>query len=215
MNVYENIGDYSWIVFTSVIAVEMFFANIFLLKKDARSLANTQIACLDTFVWDKVKKFGILPDLVCNPDIPEKTYTQLFSQTDIGVKKLLFVQLGDLLPQHIKLPESRKPEIEMLYLHPEQHSGVNNEAIREEIEEGNVDGVVFTSPVSVDHFAKIMKFRNFESLPPATALFCFCANTSKKVDTYSGQVAAEACAPDISALSDAIVQYFTNTVHFK
>jgi uroporphyrinogen III methyltransferase/synthase len=215
MNIFTEIDKYAWIVFTSVIAVEMFFANLFRLKKDARSLTNTHIACLDPFVADKVKEFGILPDLICNPDIPEETYTHLFTQLENKNRKILFVQIGDLLPQHIKLPESHEPDIEMVYLHPEEYPAVNNEAIREEIEDGNVDGVVFTSPVSVDHFAKLMKIRNFEHLPDTTALFCFCANTVKKVTIHNGQVAAEACEPDLSALSDAIVQYFTRIVHYK
>jgi uroporphyrinogen III methyltransferase/synthase len=58
----QNLKEYSWLVFTSSIGVDVFFNNLISNEIDVRSLSHLKIACVGTETEREIKKFGINAD---------------------------------------------------------------------------------------------------------------------------------------------------------
>ncbi len=59
-----RLGSFSWIVFTSVNGVEIFFNRLYALSRDARHLSGVKVAVIGEATAEIVRDYGIDPDLV-------------------------------------------------------------------------------------------------------------------------------------------------------
>ena len=59
-----KLDTFTWIVFTSVNGVEIFFDRLYALSRDSRYLAGVKIAVIGEATAEKVRGYGIDPDLV-------------------------------------------------------------------------------------------------------------------------------------------------------
>jgi len=66
-------GRYQWVVFTSTNAVRAVWEKFAEFGLDARAFSGVKIACVGTATADKVREFGITPDLVPNETEPAET----------------------------------------------------------------------------------------------------------------------------------------------
>jgi len=80
----QNIEQYDWLFFTSQNAVNIFFEELFSLKKDARALANIKIAVIGIATAKELFKYGIIPDVVPDEFVAESLLKsmELFDLTD-------------------------------------------------------------------------------------------------------------------------------------
>ena len=69
-------GRYQWVVFTSTNAVRAVWEKFAEFGLDARAFSGVKIACVGTATADKVREFGITPDLVPNETEPAETSSE-------------------------------------------------------------------------------------------------------------------------------------------
>ncbi len=101
-----QIDVYSWIVFTSVNGVDIFFNRLFELGMDARILRNVKFAVIGSETDGHLKRYGIVSDLVPRKFTSEgllDTFRQL--KTDYSGENLLFPVseiARDILPKELE-----------------------------------------------------------------------------------------------------------------
>lgn len=146
---FEGIQDFHWLIFTSRHAVQYFFMDLLLLRKDTRSLSGLKIAAIGNTTASELHKYGIIPDAQPSDESSEGLL-QLFRQRNIR-------------DQHILIPRSNigSPIL------PKGLANIGNKVITLSIYENvlpqnnkpldpsDVDYVVFSSPSCIGNFFKI------------------------------------------------------------
>ena len=158
--VFKDIAAFDWIVFTSVNGAKYLFERLYAIGKDARALANAKIAAIGETTAQRLKEFGISPDMTAQNESSAGLLEE-FSKLDMKNKKVL-------------LPQSEIASEEL------PNGLLNMEAVIEkvpvyktiEIEPGPidfdyVDQILFTSGSTVRAFVK-----HFGEVPENIKSYC-------------------------------------------
>ncbi|TFG64508.1 MAG: uroporphyrinogen-III C-methyltransferase [Spirochaetales bacterium] len=200
--------SYSWIVFTSVNGVEIFFDRLYINKKDARSLQGCSIAAIGSATAEKLRQYGITADLV-----PEKF-------TSEGTVEAFRKRKTDFTGERVLLPGSA---IARDYIR-ENLSGMGAEVLavpvydtllpaytEEDIREiltMTPDLVTFSSSSTVSNFVDILRSKGLEDRLPDIKAASIGPVTTKTAEDLGIQVILEAEEHTIPGLIDAIKNYF-------
>ncbi|NIA17235.1 MAG: uroporphyrinogen-III C-methyltransferase, partial [Planctomycetes bacterium] len=90
-SVFKNIGDFDWIVFTSINAAKYLFERLYAIGRDARALSNTTIAAIGKTTANRLKEFGITADMVPKNE-SSAGLLEKFAKLDMENKKVLLPQ---------------------------------------------------------------------------------------------------------------------------
>ncbi|WMM23869.1 uroporphyrinogen-III C-methyltransferase [Tissierella sp. MB52-C2] len=123
----RNITNYSYLIFTSVNGVNIFFQRFFQLGMDIRTLANIEIAAVGPKTAAAIGKYGINPDIIPNEFVAEglidelskvlsKEDNVLIPRAKIGRNELInelsqIATINDLKIYHTVKDEENKEEI--------------------------------------------------------------------------------------------------------
>lgn len=155
-------GRYAWVVFTSTNAVRAIWEKFAEFGLDARAFSGVKIACVGTATAEKVREFGIVPELV--PDVNEAQ-----SSTSEGLLEL-FPPHDDILDpvDRVLLPRAdiatetlaaglteRGWEIDDVTAYRTVRAAPPPAPIREAIKTGGFDAVCFTSSSTVRNLVGI------------------------------------------------------------
>jgi uroporphyrinogen III methyltransferase/synthase len=155
-------GRYAWVVFTSTNAVRAVWEKFHEFGLDARAFSGVKIACVGTATAEKVREFGIVPELV--PDIDEAQ-----ASTSEGLLDL-FPPHDDILDpvDRVLLPRAdiatetlaagladRGWEIDDVTAYRTVRAAPPPAPIREAIKTGGFDAVCFTSSSTVRNLVGI------------------------------------------------------------
>jgi uroporphyrinogen III methyltransferase / synthase len=169
----ENLNSYNWLVFTSMYAVEHFFARLFDLGYDSRYLSETKVISIGQVTSGKLKEYGILPDLQAKEESSEGV-VKLCEENNIKSKNILIPRSNlalDFLPNSL---EELDNVVIKLIVYKNTIPAIINK-----VEVEDFDQVVFTSPSGVDNFIKIYK-----KLPQKPELITRGKETGKRIDYY-------------------------------
>ncbi|NIA16721.1 MAG: uroporphyrinogen-III C-methyltransferase, partial [Planctomycetes bacterium] len=89
--VFSNIGDFDWIVFTSVNGAKYLFERLYATGRDARALSNAHIAAIGKTTANRLKEFGITADMVPENESSAGLLEE-FARLDMENKKVLLPQ---------------------------------------------------------------------------------------------------------------------------
>ncbi|WP_035247021.1 uroporphyrinogen-III C-methyltransferase [Desulfogranum mediterraneum] len=153
---FARIAEYDWILFTSLNAVTYFFKQLYASGRDSRNLAGPKIAVVGRATAEELLKYGLRADL-----IPQK-----FTGTGLA-EALLNKQVGAgskvLLPRALKaseiLPETlgdAGARVEVVPVYQNVPPQGRKEELREELEQGNIDLLTFTSSSTVTNFLTML-----------------------------------------------------------
>jgi len=150
-NELKKINEYDWIIFTSRFGVIHFFKRLFHLSYDTRYIANLKIAAIGSSTGNKLKRYGIIPDI-----IPSKESSigliEEFKKIEIKYKKI-FLPRSDISDKNLKI------ELEKMGCYVKSIPCYRN-VIPENIPNIDFslfDEIIFTSPSTVRNFKKIFK----------------------------------------------------------
>lgn len=155
----KSISDYSWIIFTSVNSVDIFFNEVMCVK-DARILAGIKIAVIGSATGMSLSKYGIKADLMPEQFTSEGIVKALENhKADLTDKKVLIpgsLIARDLLPvslsamgalvDTVPVYENKTPEYTTEYI--------------DSIFDNNLYLCTFTSSSTVTNLIKILKNNN-------------------------------------------------------
>ena len=201
-----QLSQYEWVIFTSVNGVKAFFERLESQKKDESAFLNVKICAIGPATAMALNDYGLAVDL-----IPEKFQAEGILESWKGVS---------LIGQHILLPRAVVAR-EVLPEELRKAGALVNvvsayrtvpakgmEIVREEILDGAINVVTFTSPSTVENFCVLFSEEECSRFTNLFDIAVIGPITRERAEAFGLIVAIEANPFTISALTDAIVSHF-------
>ncbi len=202
-------GRYQWVVFTSTNAVRAVWEKFAEFGLDARAFSGVKIACVGAATAEKVRSFGIVPELV--PTMAESTETSSEGLLEI------FPPYDDVLDpvDRVLLPRAdiatetlaaglrdRGWEIDDVTAYRTVRAAPPPAPIREAIKTGGFDAVCFTSSSTVRNLVGIA------GKPHArTIVACIGPQTAETAREFGLRVDVQPEEARVAALVDALAAH--------
>ncbi len=158
-NAFDNIAHYNWLIFTSVNAVKIFFAELRKAGHDIRHLQDIKICAIGPATRKALEEKGLIIDNMPDEYRAEGIVEELKDKIKAGEWVLLPRARGarSFLPKAIREWGAHVNEIFIYQAVAEQRV---SEGILAEIMAGNIDYITFTSSSTVDNFVKVVGLDN-------------------------------------------------------
>ena len=159
----DCMGDYQWVLFTSLNAVTYFFRRLSQLHLDSRHLAGPKIAAVGRATAEELLRYGIRVDLVPEKFTGEGLAAALVQSQVAGSRILLprALKAGDLLPETLT---EAGATVTVAPVYRNVPPAGRKEELREQLAGGEVDLVTFTSSSTVTNFLTMLDARDQEEL---------------------------------------------------
>ncbi|HZZ47571.1 MAG TPA: uroporphyrinogen-III synthase [Pseudonocardia sp.] len=202
-------GRYQWVVFTSTNAVRAVWEKFSEFGLDARAFSGVKIACVGTATAEKVRAFGINPEMV--PDANEATemssegLLQIFPPHDDVLDPVDRVLLprADIATETLAAGlRDRGWEIDDVTAYRTVRAAPPPAPIREAIKTGGFDAVCFTSSSTVRNLVGIA------GKPHArTQVACIGPKTAETAHEFGLRVDVQPDVAQVPALVDALAEH--------
>ena len=196
-----RLSDYRWVVFTSVNAVEAFFARLDAVDKDARAFGSAQIAAVGSATASSLRQFGLRADFVPERFIAEELLAGLLER-GAGEGRVLLpraAQSRDVLPDGLRTAGAEVDDVPVYRTIP----GVPAPQVLARVQAGEVDIVTLTSSSTARNLAALLHGR-LAPLRRATVA-CISPLTADAARAAGFRVDIVATNHTIPGLIDAIV----------
>ncbi|WP_136805817.1 uroporphyrinogen-III C-methyltransferase [Desulfosediminicola flagellatus] len=207
----ERLDEYHWILFTSLNGVKYFFERLFAKGMDARDLKGPDIGVVGKSTADYLLQYGLNADLIPSVFTGEGLAESLLDQGIEGRNILIprAQQAREILPETLR---GAGAQVTIAPVYQNVPPAGRKEALREELEAGNVDMLTFTSSSTVRNFLTMVDAANEEellSLLNGVKIAAIGPITAKTVTDNGLQVDIQPEEYTIPAMVEAIVDYFT------
>ncbi len=204
--VFQSLGRYHWLIFTSPTAVEFFFERMAELSLDARALQTARVACIGPATSDALSKRSILPDF--RPaHFDGESLVQEIAPCDIRGRKVLLPR-SDIARKELREGLERLgAEVTDLALYRTiTHAEPPAEALRR-VRRGDGDIVTFTSSSTVEGFVEIVGREALDGLKDKVSYASIGPVTSATMRLLGLDVSVEAKEHTAAGLVQAIVDF--------
>jgi uroporphyrinogen III methyltransferase / synthase len=201
-HVLDRLGDYDWIVLTSVNGVEQFMKLLHTLESGPRALQQCRFACVGPATARALTRYGRVADVMPDEFVGEAVAGAMEAVDDLRDKVVLLPRAaggGAALPAHLRKCGARVEEVE-LYQAVLDVEGA--ERLRRTITAQGVDLVTFTSGSAATYFVETVG--PVRDVPVAV----IGPSTAEVARSLGLNVAIEADPHTIDGLVQAIIDYF-------
>jgi uroporphyrinogen III methyltransferase / synthase len=206
----SRLNFYDWIVFTSVNGVKHFFECLFSNSLDVRSLGHLNTAAIGPATADMLLKFGLKTDII--PDTYRaESVVEAFLKEHIAGKKILLPRAGEarpILPMELRKMGAIVDEISIYHTIQDCQ---NADILLEDLRNGGIDMVTFTSSSTVKNFKALIPDDMFISLLEEVTVACIgpiTADTARELGFNVHVIANEFTIP---GLCKAIVRHYSGS----
>ncbi|MEU3273813.1 bifunctional uroporphyrinogen-III C-methyltransferase/uroporphyrinogen-III synthase [Saccharomonospora sp. NPDC006951] len=198
-------GRYQWIVFTSTNAVRAVWEKFAEFGLDARAFSGVKIACVGEATAEKVRSFGILPELVPSGDQSSEGLLAEFPPYDDVLDPVDRVLLprADIATETLSAGlRDRGWEIDDVTAYRTVRAAPPPAETREMIKTGGFDAVCFTSSSTVRNLVGIA------GKPHArTLVACIGPKTAETATEFGLRVDVQPDKPNVLTLVDALAEH--------
>lgn len=206
----ERLEEYHWILFTSLNGVKYFFERLWEKGLDARDLKGPDIAAVGRATADLLLRYGIKADLV------PKTYTGdglAESLLDQGVegRNILIpraLQGREILPETLR---GAGAQVTVAPVYRNCPAEGDRDLLRQELKDGNVDMITFTSSSTVRNFLTMLNCTDKDELQGLLAgvkIATIGPITAKTVTDNGLKVDVQPDSHTIDEMITAVVDYY-------
>lgn len=201
-DIFDELGGYDWLTFSSPNAVRGFFKAFFREFKDIRCLGIARIACVGEATARELAKFHINADV-----IPEKSTAADMAEAmgnfeSLENLKILSVRGNLAMPDLVKALESRRAIVDTFEVYKTLHVDLDGADLAvAEFRRKGAHIIVFASPSAVESFIKNAAKLALEpdaARPKIVAIGGTTAEAAKKASMPVGAVAASPRPEDIA-----------------
>ena len=153
-----QLDKYQWLIFTSTNGVEHFFARLYAAGKDVRALGYAKVAAIGQTTAKKLREYGIVADIVPQEFRAEGILEALKGKLPPHAKILLprAAAAREILPEKLR---EQGAEVDVVPVYQTVTAETSPEEIAEltqELEDGDIDYVTFTSSSTVHNLIKLL-----------------------------------------------------------
>ena len=204
-----ELASFQWTIFTSVNAVQFFFARLALLGLDARAFAACRICAVGPKTAAALASRGIVADLV-PADYKAEGVVAEFGKLAITGSRILFPRADrarEIIPAALS-------EMGATVEAPVAYRNITPDALPDEalqaLEEKRVDCITFTSSSTADNLAAMLGENRFLHLLEGVTVAAIGPVTAATCRELGLQVHIEPEKYTLSEMTAAIVKYFNN-----
>ena len=203
---FENLDSYQWIMFTSVNAVELFFAELRRQGKDVRSLHQAKLCAIGPATCRQLEERGFIVDVVPGEYRAEGLVEAMRGQLKTGERILLPRARGarQVLPLALQEMGAQLDEVALYEAVLETNL---SPAIMEEVLQGRADYITFTSSSTVKNFATLLGKEHIAQFDQGVSVACIGPITAETARQYGFTVDIIAEEYTIPGLIEAILKY--------
>lgn len=185
----KEIQNYQYMIFTSVNGVKVFFDTLSSMQLDARTLGNTKIVAIGTGTQKALKQNGIIADFVPKEFVSEAV-VEMLKDVIVPSDKVLIPRASIARPY---LVEELSTMATVTEIKTYETKKVDHDYSKEidQLTEGNVDYVTFTSSSTVTNFIETLG-SEYRKILADTKLVSIGPITSKTIESYGLAVYKEA-----------------------
>jgi len=211
-SVIDKLTTYDWLVLTSVNAVRFFFQRLNSLGRDARSLGSCKVCTVGPKTAEAIAEHGIHPDLIPK-DFRAEAIVVEFGKRGVSGQRILFPRADrarEIIPQELG-------KMGALVTAPVIYRNILPERLCPEtllaLEKRCVDCITFTSSSTALNMAELLGADLLANMLKGVAVASIGPVTSKTCRELGLKVDIQPDTYTLSALSDAIQQYFSQPPH--
>ncbi|MGS0764143.1 uroporphyrinogen-III C-methyltransferase [Syntrophomonas curvata] len=203
-NAYQHLDSYDWIIFTSVNAVDLFFAQMKNEDIDIRFLHGINLCAIGPATRDSLQDKGLKVDLVPEEYRAEGILKELGNKVKKGQWVLLPRARGArrILPETLRQWGVHVNEVILYESVPDMRIGKTR--MTEIIEDG-IDYLTFTSSSTVSNFVRMVGKDKVLSLNNKTRVACIGPVTAETAKSHGFKVDVTAREYTINGLLTAII----------
>ncbi|MDX2452977.1 uroporphyrinogen-III C-methyltransferase [Desulfosarcina sp.] len=202
----ETIGQYSWIVFTSVNGVDYFFRRLFENGLDVRALGHIKTAAIGPATADRLRTWGLKSDI-----IPEsyraESVVEAFSATPVKGSRILLpraMEARSVLPVELTRMGAMVDEVTAYETRQAENSAADLIA---RLTERTIDMVTFTSSSTVKNFHRLLPPDRVDRLMKGVSVASIGPITSQTARDLGFSVTIEADTYTVPGLIQAILNH--------
>ncbi|HOJ52026.1 MAG TPA: uroporphyrinogen-III C-methyltransferase [Syntrophales bacterium] len=151
----EQLGNYRWIIFTSVNGVAFFFRRLAMKGRDGRDLKGTQLAAIGPATAKAIEAKGLHVDL-CPPEFTSEGLLAALKETEVRGADILLpraMEAREILPAELT---HRGAQVHEVPVYRTVNARPDPDRLVGWIEKGKVSCITFTSPSTIKYFREIM-----------------------------------------------------------
>ena len=197
----NNLKDYSYIIFSSKNAVDIFFDKLNEMGYDSRALYNIKICAVGAETARHIKTRGINPDIVPKKYIAEELYEELKDIIEENDKILIprAKNARDFLVEKL----SKKCFVKEVITYESVIDYSKKDELLDIMENENVDYITFASSSTVRNFMTLIGEGNINKLK-SIKIISIGDITSKTIEEYGLKVYKQSETATIASMIDAI-----------
>ncbi|MBW1743482.1 MAG: uroporphyrinogen-III synthase, partial [Deltaproteobacteria bacterium] len=203
----DNLGDYNWLVFTSVNGVSFFFERLFERGKDVRALRDVRTAAIGPATAKRLGDFGLTSDIV--PETYQaESVVEAFARESMEGKRVLLPRAKEARPILPIELEKMGALVDEIATYETEQASENVDMLLKRLEESSIDIVTFTSSSTVKNFKALLPSDKFESLIEGVIIASIGPITTDTAKELGFKVDITAEDFTIPGLCNAILQHY-------
>ena len=149
------IASYDWLIFTSVNGVDRFFDRLFVANKDARDLTKAHFAAIGKATAARLKKYGILADIVPKEYRAEGVIEALKNELAPGERVLIprAQEAREILPESLR---EYGAIVDVAPVYETKEADVDPTEVKKMLAAGEIDFATFASGSTVRNLVQII-----------------------------------------------------------
>jgi uroporphyrinogen III methyltransferase / synthase len=207
----RRVGEFDWVVFTSVNGVERFFRRFFEIRQDIRDMAGPRMGAIGPVTAGEIRKHGLKVDLLAKEFVAEGVL-EMLSDADVRGKRFLIPRAEkarEILPETLV---QRGGEVEVVSVYRTVLPDSSDiDAARELLERKAVHAITFTSSSTVTHFIQMIGAGDVAALLEGVVVASIGPVTSATLKENGLPIHVEASEYTIDGLVSALARYFGDT----
>ncbi|MDH5297397.1 MAG: uroporphyrinogen-III C-methyltransferase [Desulfobulbaceae bacterium] len=201
----DRIGDYQWLVFSSINAIRYFFERLHARGMDSRDLKGPKVAAVGVATAEALRDYGIRADLIPREFTGDGLAESLVAQGVNGARVLIprAKKAREILPETLR-EHGALADVVTVYqnVRPRDY-----EMVRQELAEGGIHMVTFTSSSTVTNFLEMLG-ADRDRLLAGVTFAAIGPITAKTAAKHGLAIDVQPASYTIPALVDAIVDFY-------
>lgn len=202
------IDSYQWLIFTSVNGVAHFMGRLFAQGLDARCLAGRTLCCIGPRTAQELEKFGLKADMIPAEYQAEGMLVVLRGKHLKNARVLIprAEVARELLPDELR---ALGAQVDVVPVYRTIAPSGEGEAWRQQLAEGAIHVVTFTSSSTVRNFVEMLGGVDaVKVLLKPVSIACIGPITANTLEEYGLTVSIMSRENTVPALAEAIAHYY-------
>ena len=201
----KALDDYSWLIFTSRNAVQIFWEQLLGGGRDARALAGLKIGAVGPATAGALLEHGIAVDVIPERFVAEALLETLSERDDVVGSRILYVTAEgarEILPEGLT---ALGADVNVVAAYRSIQDGAGAKKLKRAIESGTVSVITFTSGSAVRSYVDLVG----EELAQTTRAASIGPQTTQAINAAGIELLCEATESTTDGLVAAVLKAFT------